>query len=818
MSNQMSRDILRVEKLTKKYGDTRAVDDISFGLEEKGFVFINGISGSGKTTLMNIIAGLDSPTSGEVYYKEQNVTRLSHSELDNYRNSEIGIVFQNFNLIEELSVEENLMLPLMIQTITEEQKEILVEEVLNFVGLHGYGKRKGFELSAGQKQRIAIARAIIKRPKVIFADEATGNLDVKNTEQILKLFETISKKCLVVLISHNNVSAKKYADRIITLDEGKIYRDIDNRQLKELYIAPYKITVKGKDYNQEMPLEKFEIHSVIKDFIEKSGKKTKEYFFDTKIILGNDDSGKKDNWSKLEDIKTKRMPFREILKCVLRIMKKNKLKYLLVSSLFAFVILIFSLIAVISFNDYYMSLSQYLENDNQTLYDVKKVVFSDEGEKELQNGKKIYGEMLDLFGASNVVKCIGEIWIENEEELFCATAFKNSNYFQKLDTIGRWPLQTNEVSISKCLANDKNIPIGSYILSDEITYKVVGIYDSKSVFAGHSIVLSKAISAEKLKQSNMINLQACNILKCVDLDEYTSEIVNIGKSSNIQKEDLIWGRMPNNSNELLVSQSILDECGMTLEEGLVTKYRLSDLYDEKYNGQYDCFVNMHDYLGRNVEIVGVFSVDEDREAGDILVQDSAYLEIVDFYNEYLDYETLYASLDANQDSYELTKCMRNKNIYLCDNVCTYIYSIQNFFENMKSVLKTLLLVMLIMLIFVIVSFLSYNVRDYSKTIGIYKSLGIKDIDVAKIFILVNMLLTVLSVMLSDLCLHKIIKFINIQIFAVLESKSYEVFIISKWDGILINLLVIGISLLATIVPVTHMVKKESVTLINREAH
>lgn len=814
MSNQMNNILLRIDGVTKWYGDTLAVNNVSFELENKGFVVINGISGSGKTTLMNVISGLDSPTSGAVYYDGKNITELRSSDLDEYRNSEIGIVFQNFNLIDELSVEENLMLPLMLQTITEEKKA-LVDEVLNFVGLRGYEKRKGYELSAGQKQRVAIARAIIKRPKVIFADEATGNLDAKNTEQILRLFDSISKKCLVVLISHSYILAKKYADRIITLDEGKICEDIDNRQMKELYLEAYKISITGENFNQEMPLENFDIKSVIKDFIDKSGKKFDTYSFNTKITK-EDRGNKKHNWSELKHKKVRNMPFVALLKSVLRSIKKNKLRFFLISCLFAFMTLLFFLIVSIKTNDYYMSLSRYVNSDDKTLYDVKKVISSDDGKCDIQRGEGIYTQLTNLLGTNNVVECIGEMSFEGEVNRFYVAAFKLSTFFESVDIIGVWPKAANEIAINKDMATEENIKIGSQLLSEEKTYKVVGIFDPKSIIEDNCVVVSKNINDELLKYSDIVALQSCNILKSVKLDEYVSEIATIGKASNVQSEDLIWGRMPETDSEVLISMSMLEENEIFIEEGFVTKYRLYNLYDKKYNGQYEHFVNLYDYLGKNVEIVGVFNVDNAYEVGEILVRDAIYSDILDFYDKYLNYEMLYVNLYTDKDNYELIKMMKNSNIYLCDNICAYIYAIQDFLNDMESVLEMLFILMLVMLVFVIISFLSYNVKAYSRTVGIYKSLGIKNMDIVKIFFVENMIITVFSMILANLGLHGIINFMNEQIFAVLEMPYYEIFILRKKTCVLINILVIFISAVATVVPVSNMVKKESVILINRE--
>lgn len=218
--------MLEVRDLKKVYhddsGDCLALDGVSFKLPSKGMVFVVGKSGCGKTTLLNTIGGLDQFTSGDILVNNKGLSKFSVVELDNYRNSTVGFVFQDFCLIERLSVIDNIKLSLEFQSST---KEVDFDKLLTDIGLEGLGHRYPKQLSAGQKQRVAIARAIVKDPEIILADEPTGNLDENTSNQIMDLLKEISKERLVMVISHNPEEANQYADRILEMADGKIISD-----------------------------------------------------------------------------------------------------------------------------------------------------------------------------------------------------------------------------------------------------------------------------------------------------------------------------------------------------------------------------------------------------------------------------------------------------------------------------------------------------------------------------------------------------------------------------------------------------------------
>ena len=232
--------MLSVRNLTKIYKakggvETKALDNVSIDFPATGMIFLLGKSGSGKSTLLNVIGGLDKPSSGEIIIKGKNSKDFSGSDFDNYRNTFIGFVFQEYNILNEFNVEQNIALALQLQGKKHDKE--LIEKYLEDVDLKGFNKRKPNTLSGGQKQRIAIARALVKNPEIIMADEPTGALDSNTGEQVFETLKKLSKEKLVIVVSHDRDFAERFGDRIIELADGKIISDVSKETIEPKFIS-----------------------------------------------------------------------------------------------------------------------------------------------------------------------------------------------------------------------------------------------------------------------------------------------------------------------------------------------------------------------------------------------------------------------------------------------------------------------------------------------------------------------------------------------------------------------------------------------------
>ena len=221
-------EILKVENLTKIYGkgDTKviALDNVSFTVEKGEFVAIVGASGSGKSTLLHIIGGVDRPTSGKVYIDDKDIFNLNDDKLAIFRRRQVGLIYQFYNLIPILNVEENITLPLALDNRKVDSNKL--NELLKLLGLEKRKNHLPHELSGGQQQRTSIGRALITNPTIILADEPTGNLDTKSSDEIVALLKKTNKdlKQTIIMITHN-MEIASIADRIIKLEDGKIVKE-----------------------------------------------------------------------------------------------------------------------------------------------------------------------------------------------------------------------------------------------------------------------------------------------------------------------------------------------------------------------------------------------------------------------------------------------------------------------------------------------------------------------------------------------------------------------------------------------------------------
>lgn len=223
--------ILELEKVEKYYGNksslTKAINNISFKVDEGEFVAIMGASGSGKTTLLNIISTIDRVTAGHIYVDGDDITSLKGEELNEFRREKLGFIFQDFNLLDSLTAYENIALALSIQNLSPSEIDDRIKKIARELNIQEVLEKYPYQMSGGQKQRVASARAIITDPKLVLADEPTGALDSKSSKMLLEQFERLNEKfqTTILMVTHDAFAAS-YASRVIFIKDGKVFNEL----------------------------------------------------------------------------------------------------------------------------------------------------------------------------------------------------------------------------------------------------------------------------------------------------------------------------------------------------------------------------------------------------------------------------------------------------------------------------------------------------------------------------------------------------------------------------------------------------------------
>lgn len=487
--------MLEVKNLVKTYSTkggviVKALDDVSVKFPEKGMVFLLGRSGSGKSTLLNVSGGLDKPGSGEIIVKGRSSKDFSEADFDSYRNTYVGFIFQEYNILNEFTVEQNIALALQLQN--KPNDKVAVENLLKQVDLEGFGKRKPNTLSGGQKQRVAIARALIKEPEIIMADEPTGALDSNTGKQVLDTLKKLSENKLVIVVSHDREFAEFYGDRIIELKDGKILSDVSKTLVKPTdasgnvqLISEDTIRIKNTEDITEQDIKN--IVSVLKkNKGEAIFTASKKELSDVKRACKINDNGSKETFEDTKEVKIKehdgkntkfiksRLPMSHAFKMGASGLKTKPIRLIFTVILSIVAFLMFGVVSTFSFYNASYSVSEGLKEANYPSITISKyyTVISKNYKKDLDTGEEKLEYESEytynaLFGAS-------EINSKNNGTSDYAGIFTFS--------LDRWNSTT---SIGMILINGNNQIVPNLEEKDKLYYPVTNVYGFSDAGEGY---------------------------------------------------------------------------------------------------------------------------------------------------------------------------------------------------------------------------------------------------------------------------------------------------------------------------------------------
>ena len=788
-----------------KKNEIHVINDTSLKLDDTGLVALLGPSGCGKTTLLNTIGGLDNINSGSIFINGERISKRSSYNIDKIRNLNIGYIFQDYNLVDDMTVFDNVALSLRLCGIKDEDEiKKRVYYVLEKVNMYRYRNRHASMLSGGERQRVGIARAIVKDPSIIIADEPTGNLDSKNTIEVMNIIKAISKDRLVILVTHENELAMFYASRILRIEDGKIIsdevnehdNDLDYRMDNKIYLLDIKNheNIDSDKYNINYYSDndnKLDITIVVNNGIVYIESKNKVDIIDnnSSIELINDHYKKlsKDVYNEYN------FDFESIIN------KNNKKKYSSVYSIFKSIkngfnkIRSYSTIKKVLLFGFLVS-GMFVTYSASSLFALKNIKDSDfvtmnKNYLVIDNSKITVDKFKDIENNPDVNFVIPGKSSVNFN-------FKIDDYYQTGDTVftlsgslssinminknniirGRMSNNENEIVIDKIIYNNLNTTIkcagiltindilNRDVYIDSLSYKIVGIVDmgSPSIYTYESeftniIALSKNddIYGSYIEESSTSNIYDYNIYK---------------DSIKLKK-----GNYPVNDYEVIINDINSDE------------YKIGKYVDYKVNN-------------KKLKVVGYYT-SSDASMDKYLVNNNTIK-----YNNILNNKGV--SIYAKDKELVLNK-YRNEKYNIKD---SYIYSRDNYVKEAKENLKPSFIFAFIMVIVSLVEIyliVRSSFLSRIKEVGIFRAIGVKKTDIYKMFLGEIFAITTIFSMLGVIFMTYIIK--GLSKLPLVGNNYY----MDTSVFILVVLFIYVFNILIGLLPVINTIRKTPAKILSR---
>lgn len=807
--------MIRLEHVNKyfnkgKKNEIHVINDLNLKLNNNGLVCLLGPSGCGKTTILNAVGGLDKVRNGKIYIDDERITKRSIKKIDKIRNLKVGYIFQDYKLIDSLSVFDNVALVLkMIGIKDKDEIKKRVDYVLETLNIYRYRYRLASMLSGGERQRVAIARAIVKDPDIILADEPTGNLDSKNTLEIMNIIKCISKKRLVILVTHEVNLAKFYADRIIELEDGKVIKDYENETKDFLdYRLENNIYLKDIKYHNDFndKLNKISVYNdnnnlditlVVKNgniYIKSNSNEKIEVIDSNSNVNLIDDHYKKidyDEVSKYEfnfdkvinnNYKKKYSSIYNLKSMISSGFKKISnyspiKKFLLLGYMAASMFILFSIARmasafVINDEDFVKSNNNYVSvavgkidekkyNDILSVPGIKYAVIGDS----LVGFKITYNTLLQNYDVSDLlVGSISGLSLISDKDLIYGEMPKN-DYEVVVDIMSAKTLFDSENHAKSAgLLSEKDL-IGMNISVDNVKdFKIVGITDLKSP----SIYIKENLIVDVVNNTSYQDSS----------DDYYFPVAD--KDSNYANYEtydytLKNGRVPSGDYEVLVN------------------YDLKDLYE--LNKNIDTKIN-----GKKLKVVGYYVTKNNDN--NILIVNSKMITYTLFDNN----STMTLATD-NKD--ELVSKLQEKDY---NAINSYDKNRNDYIkENKASVNSIIVFTSVILAISLIEIYLMIRSSFLSriKEVGIYRAIGVKKSDIYKMFaseiMAINLTATLGGIILMGAILYNVSKMKVLGSMVVLNGTTLGLALLISF----------GFNLIMGLIPVYRVVRKRPSEILAR---
>jgi ABC-type lipoprotein export system ATPase subunit/ABC-type antimicrobial peptide transport system permease subunit len=854
--------LFQLKAITKNYPTATALDGVSLAFPATGMVFIKGKSGCGKTTLLNVLDGLDDVTAGTILYEGQEISKYNAKQWDDYRNRQVGIVFQDYNLIDGLTVGQNIELSLDIQDelVNEAERLTRVKDVLAFVGLDKFAHRQVTELSGGQKQRVAIARAIAKNCKVILADEPTGNLDSDSGTAILTLLKEIAKTRLVLIVTHDVPSALSFGDRIITISDGKIIDDMDISDAAKNTLVSVQVVDTAQNvvlHMNEKAIE--EAKKILADWLLEQSDAAMHYEIDIKKVNRQHVAEEKQTPEvKTRPISAQSLAWKKKLSLARANLAQKKIRLLLTALMFSLTIFLLLIVSFILAYDRTQTISKYLEEQNifeaylfqQHSYTNK--VF-DTKTNNISKGDYYVHELAQLLPNATLLPRlkVESIVFENAEifagmattdEVTLVLSSTPETYGKEL-LDGRYPQNGNEIAITDYAAFSqlkyKKI-IGQTVVADGIPCKVVGIlktdYEEKQIplklkmndlneFEQFDVqnVYSLAITTDdyraRLKSASRTLTMPSSDFLISDMEtrylESSVEYAPLALLNSKAKTKVVAGRLPSAPNEVLIS-SAFAERHMLREEDFKKpiQYEFLNIYRETYSNTFADVLNLADFFTDGIVVTGIYAgeaIDEEYSP-DVMLHDAQYQKVLDAYTDDYCFQD-YALCVSGMDTTSLVKTADSNGFWFNEPAISKIYQFQGILENLLSIIIIIFITIVLITVFMLSTYISNNIKVNTKKVGVLKAIGVPTWDVASIFLLEAVMISVISFATASGLTSFFITFVNSHLINQIPNHAFD-YLYWNWKmTVPIFLLSIGLSITAAVFPLLKLAAKKPVDVI-----
>lgn len=829
---------------SSRWGNVSVLNDINLTLPDHGLCFILGKSGSGKSTLINLISGIVGDFTGEIFINGINVSGYTEAEWDIYRGNNIGIVFQDFNLVEEDSVLENLLLPTKISQYNHQEAVLRARNVLGYVGMEDYALRKICRLSGGQKQRIAIARALMRNPSIILADEPTGNLDSKSAEIIFELLKKLSSDHLVCVVSHDEASALRYADRILVIKDGFISERIQTTKQLDVEVICDEQTISHGQYSSDNI--DFWLQTQIPVLIKKAEKSGK--------ILFNVHPVQKDppflhNLVKQDggnSISPKSLPIHDAAYFAFHGICRQKAKNF-VSILLAAVLLVLLFFSVnlgnyntaVPLEKYYQTYSpQFLTLD--TTIEYIDTFYQPQGGR-LTSGPIFKSTLNSIFPEDSILPVIAENTIEaNQASIDNVKLIVIDGNDEMFRIVGRLPHDEYEVVLTDYIMRKLNMStedIGAAVTINGVTAIITGIlitdyeeYDViEKIDSGKSNeyldyrlnnyyllgIVGSGYVAQLQQNARYLKLPISDIRFCDWESRYLSSSTFWGSTDLCLTDNLYCGRLPQYSQEILISYNTAINLGIDVDNFSTYAGEFIDIYSSKYNSYYSQYLNINDYFPDGYVVVGVYYTLNTKLPNEpqILVQPEIYAQIAEsYFNTYI-YSEYYVYSDENysRNTFEM---LNSAEIKWTDISAQKIYSFANSLNSLNTYLIIATLGVLIGWLCLCTLIISYNIREQTKLLGIMRTVGFVRNDLRRIYLIESLIVGIVSIALSLIVAYTILQYANFNYATALEESPFVLLSFKAVYTVVTMAISLLCCILFSLIPILKMTRKKPFDLIH----